>query len=67
MIVTERPRRQPTQGVGDYARQCEAAGCNHSARFEMVILGSHTSLCKACVESWREAYDNALYNWGETA
>lgn len=67
MIVTERPRRRPTQGIGEYARQCEAAGCTRSARFDMVILGTKTPLCKACAESWSTAYENGRTNWQETA
>jgi hypothetical protein len=64
MELRERPRRKPAEGVGSYARQCEAPGCTSSARFDMVLLDTeHTLLCKGCAQAWADAYEHALRGW----
>lgn len=67
MIVFQRAHRRGGEGVGEYARQCEAPGCFHSGRFIFRLLDYDTRLCKKCADEWSAAYENARTNWAEAA
>lgn len=60
MLIVQRKVRQNGHPVW-----CSNPGCHHSARFQAIWLGTeYDALCTKCAATWREAYDNALSNWG---
>lgn len=68
MIFLERTQRARGDGVGDYARQCEAPGCFHSGRYTARFLGAYdVRLCASCRAAWAKAWDDAKTNWQEAA
>jgi hypothetical protein len=55
-------KRTPRRGIAP--QQCHAAGCNRSAGFDMILIGTeHELLCGRCVKGMSDAYENALFGW----